>query len=131
MSWKLVRKYVFSHYNAPNFYLIWYLRTFPENTKCQSWMVLVNELKIGTQVCYNARNFSFLHENDSWEYKMAILEGFSKWAESWYTNMYFHITIHQILILYLKTFPESIKSKSWKILVNELKLGIELYFFAF
>ena len=38
-----------------------FLRTFPENTKRQSGMVLVNELKL----CYNALNFSFLHENVS------------------------------------------------------------------
>ena len=51
---------------------ILYLRTFPENTKCQSCIVLVNELKIGTQLCYNAPNFSYISENLSREYELSI-----------------------------------------------------------
>ena len=36
--------------------------------------------------------------------------------------MYFHITMHQIFILYLRTFPENTNCQSSMILVNELKL---------
>ena len=46
MSWKLVRIYVTMHY-----ILAFYMKPFPESTKCQYWKVLVNELKIGTQIC--------------------------------------------------------------------------------
>ena len=52
MSWKLAHKYLTMHQ-----ILAFYLKTVPESTECQSWKVLVNGLKIGTQISYNAPNF--------------------------------------------------------------------------
>ena len=69
MSWKLARKYFTLHQILP-----FYLKTFSESTnKCQSWNVLVDEPKIGTQISYNAPNFSFLPENVFWKYKNLYL----------------------------------------------------------
>ena len=70
MSWKLVRKCVFSHYNSSN--LILYVETLPESTKWQSWMILANELTIGMQLCNNAPNFRCISENLSQEYELSI-----------------------------------------------------------
>ena len=67
MSWKLVRNYVTMHS-----ILAFYMKTFPESTKCQSWKILTNELTIGAQLCYNAPHFSYISGNLSREYELSI-----------------------------------------------------------
>ena len=86
-------------------FICFYLKTFDESTKCQSWKVLNNELKIGTQISCTVPNFSFYLKTVSERTKCQsckVLVNELKIVR----NYVFCITMHQILAFYLKRFPD-------------------------